>query len=173
MDCRHRWYHLVRSCSDSTNLGNCPSKLGLEGWEIKCDFCPFCAAWNVDDGNYRLVGNDRSPSIGGLSRSGSMALSSQRRESRRGSLARTDSNCSMTMIAASEKNKALNARLDAYLSTRPERILSVDSSSRKSDIGDDDPPSPTDTGSSGGDDRFAMLSKGWKKSKRLSRSFFR
>jgi hypothetical protein len=173
LPCRHRWYHLVRPCSRGTNLFNCPAKLGLEGWEIKCDFCPYCADWNIDDGTYRLVGNDASPSIGGLSRSSSMALSTHRRESRRGSITRSDSSASITVMAASEKNRALNARVDAYLGARPDRMVSLDL--RRSDTGEDEPGSPTDSNSSGGDDKASVnfMSRGWKKSKRISMSIFK
>lgn len=197
LPCRHRWYHLLRPCSPSTNLSNCPSKLSLEGWEIKCDFCPYCATWNLDNASYRLVGNDRSPSVGGLSRTPSVALSSTRRESRRSSLARTDSSNSVTMMAASEKNRAINARINAYLSTHPERILQNDPSlptwEEKYHSGDDsEPQTPTtDTVSSSGSmfrraetmppttvapaaEKMQGLKKSWKRhSKKLGMSFFR
>ena len=113
LPCRHRWYHLARSCSPSSNLANCPGKLGISGWEIKCDFCPYCSGWNISNAEYRLVGNDRSPSVGGLARTPSLTLTTTRRDSRRGSLSRSDSNTSITMMAQ-EKNRAMNARVDAY-----------------------------------------------------------
>ncbi|KAF2712497.1 hypothetical protein K504DRAFT_359112, partial [Pleomassaria siparia CBS 279.74] len=113
LPCRHRWYHLVRNCSPSTNLSNCGSKLAISGWEIKCDFCPYCSRWDLSNSEYRLVGNDRAPAVGGLSRVPSLTLTTTRRESRRGSLSRTDSNTSITMMAQ-EKNRAMNARVDAY-----------------------------------------------------------
>ncbi|KAF2191430.1 hypothetical protein K469DRAFT_511660, partial [Zopfia rhizophila CBS 207.26] len=118
LPCRHRWYHLVRSCTPSTNLASCGGKLGISGWEIKCDFCPFCAGWNLSPSEYRLVGNDRAPSVGGLSRTPSLSLSATRRDSRRNSLARSDSNTSVTMMAQ-EKNRAMNARVDAYFRVPP------------------------------------------------------
>ncbi|KAB2575984.1 hypothetical protein BFW01_g2528 [Lasiodiplodia theobromae] len=136
LPCRHRWYHLLRPCSPTTNLSNCPNKLGIEGWETKCDFCPYCAAWNLSNTDFRLVGNDRSPSVGGLSRSPSAnygsttTLTSARRDSRRASLARTDSTSSIPALGLSvvektgEKNRAINSRLDAYLGKHPERKYS-------------------------------------------------
>ncbi|EKG19986.1 hypothetical protein MPH_02716 [Macrophomina phaseolina MS6] len=136
LPCRHRWYHLLRPCSPSTNLSNCPNKLGIEGWETKCDFCPYCASWNLSNTDFRLVGNDRSPSVGGLSRSPSLnygsttTLTSARRDSRRASLSRTDSASSIPALGLSvvektgEKNRAISARLDAYLGKNPERKYS-------------------------------------------------
>ncbi|KAF1987071.1 hypothetical protein K402DRAFT_312816, partial [Aulographum hederae CBS 113979] len=137
MDCRHRWYRLLRPCTSDTNLANCASKLVLEGWEVKASFCPFCAGWSEHDPmSYRLVGNDRMPSIGGLSRSSSMSttsLTSARRDSRRGSLASSESSNSIqwatnfNVVAevpitqlASERNKARNQRIDAYLLELPD-----------------------------------------------------
>jgi hypothetical protein len=192
LPCRHRWYHLNQACHSERNLSNCPQKLALSGWEIKCDFCPFCASWDLDMESYRLVGNDRSPSIGGLSRSPSakLSLASTRRDSRRGSLARSDSSSSIA-LAASEKNRAQNLRLDAYLSTRPEKILMMDVPAALDEQEEDVPPSPTTSGSSGdggnasgleaalpapgaaakrGSGRF---SRSWNKSKRLSMQFFK
>lgn len=134
--CRHRWYHLLRPCSPTTNLSNCPNKLGIEGWETKCDFCPYCSSWNLSTTDFRLVGNDRSPSVGGLSRSPSLnygsttTLTSARRDSRRASLARTDSTGSIPALGLSvvektgEKNRAISARLDAYLGKNPDRKYS-------------------------------------------------
>ncbi|KAF2727966.1 hypothetical protein EJ04DRAFT_403088, partial [Polyplosphaeria fusca] len=118
LPCRHRWYHLQRSCGPNANLATCFGKLGITGWEIKCDFCPYCSGWNVAISDYRLLGNDRSPAIGGLSRTPSLTLTTARRESRRGSLARTDSGSSIT-IMAQEKNRAMNARVDAYFRVPP------------------------------------------------------
>lgn len=136
LPCRHRWYHLLRPCSPTTNLSNCPNKLGIEGWETKCDFCPYCSSWNLSNTDFRLVGNDRSPSVGGLSRSPSVnygsttTLTTARRDSRRASLSRTDSASSIPALGLSvvektgEKNRAISARLDAYLGKNPERKYS-------------------------------------------------
>ncbi|KAF2135355.1 uncharacterized protein K452DRAFT_303597 [Aplosporella prunicola CBS 121167] len=188
LPCRHRWYHLLRPCTAGTNLANCPNKLGLEGWETKCSFCPFCSSWSLSTTDYRLVGNDRSPSIGGLSRSPSLSLTTARRDSRaasraasrRGSLARTDSSSSISgMVFAghvAEKNKAISSRLDAYLGVHPERKGSR-SGSEASDE-DDQPSSPYETDMNKVDAqtqgrRDSTLSKGWKKSKRFSRGLFK
>lgn len=185
-NCQHRWYHLLRPCNPVTNLSNCASKLALEGWETKCDFCPYCDGWNLDSASYRLVGNDRSPSVGGLSRSPSLSvsLSSARRDSRRGSLARTDSSTSVSELpvvqAAGEKNRAQNSRIDAYFSQLPGRIATTeeilkdaDEQLRISPVSSTldaivAKPVPATAGKNG---RF--LGKGWMKGKRMSRGFFR
>ncbi|KAF2464699.1 uncharacterized protein BDR25DRAFT_94734 [Lindgomyces ingoldianus] len=179
LPCRHRWYHLTRSCSPSTNLANCGAKLGITGWEIKCDFCPYCSGWNLSTSEYRLVGNDRTPSIGGLSRTPSLAAT--RRDSRRGSLARSDSSTSITMMAQ-EKNRAMNARVDAYFrvpvqtSALPEVEDEVDGIIATS---------PSDTASEGQEslrqasstssqsDKAGLMKKMRKRSKRLSLGLFK
>ncbi|KAF2747944.1 hypothetical protein M011DRAFT_457879 [Sporormia fimetaria CBS 119925] len=118
LPCRHRWFHLVDGCTPTTDLSNCGSKLGLQGWEIKCEFCPFCAEWDASASEYKLIGNDSTPAVGGLTRTPSISLRAARRESRRGSLSRSNSSTSITAMA-SEKNKAMNARVDAYLCVTP------------------------------------------------------
>lgn len=185
LPCRHRWYHLQRSCSPSANLANCPAKLGITGWEIKCDFCPFCSGWNLAKSEYRLLGNDRSPSVGGiggagtLSRTPSLTLTSARRESRRGSLSRTDSSSSITMMAQ-EKNRAMNARVDAYFRVAPE----VAPLTEEPDEINMPTISPSDTSSEGHDsvrqsstssqtDKSGFMKRMRRKSKRLSLSIFK
>lgn len=59
--CGHRWFHLLRPCSPSANLDNCKRKLGLAGWELKCDFCPYCSGWNISTSDYRLLGRLSKP----------------------------------------------------------------------------------------------------------------
>ncbi|KAJ4305014.1 hypothetical protein N0V90_000543 [Kalmusia sp. IMI 367209] len=187
LPCRHRWYHLSRSCSPSTNLSNCSKKLGLAGWEIKCDFCPYCSGWNLSNSEYRLVGNDRAPAVGGLSRSPSLTLTTTRRESRRGSLSRTDSNNSIAMMAQ-EKNRALNARVDAYLRVAPEPPMPSPYPAPLHEVDDEDAvnltSSPSDTSSEGQEslrhastssqgDKKTILQKMRHKSKRLSLSIFK
>lgn len=181
LSCRHRWYHMVRPCQPSAHLSNCGQKLCLSGWEIKCDFCPYCSGWNLSDAEYRLVGNDRTPSIGGLSRTPSLSLSSTRREnridSRRGSLARTDSSTSITMMAQ-EKNRALSARVDAYLGACPEKMVLMEQKTTEDEAESIGLPSPSDTGSEGQevgpvDVKNGILGKSWKKGKMFSRGLFK
>lgn len=187
--CRHRWYHLSRSCTPAANLSNCGSKLGLSGWEIKCDFCPYCSGWNVSNTEYRLLGSDCTPSVGGLSRTPSLsvALSATRRESRRGSLARSDSSTSITMIAQ-EKNRAMNARVDSYFKFPPppevpvltealpdaenegESTVTSSSNSDVSSESQDSVRQPSLTSSRG---KNKFLSRVRNKSKRLSMTIFK
>jgi hypothetical protein len=54
--CGHRWYHLLTPCTASSSLSNCPGKLAIEGWEIKCDFCPFCAGWDLSTNEFMVLG---------------------------------------------------------------------------------------------------------------------
>lgn len=188
LPCRHRWYHLSRSCSPSTNLSNCGGRLGISGWEIKCDFCPYCAGWNVSGTEYRLLGNDRAPAVGGLSRTPSLTLTTTRRETRRGSLSRTDSSTSITMMAQ-EKNRAMNARVDAYFrvsadpaplpSPFPAPLHEVDDENNAALA-----PSPSDTSSEGQESvrhsppssaigKSGLLGKMKQRSKRLSMGIFK
>ena len=70
----------------------------------------------------------------------------------------------------------MSARIDAYLSTHPEKTLQVEREETEDE--DQQPPSPTDTGSSGSADvpsvdKSGILGKGWKKSKQFGRAFFK
>ncbi|KAF2000003.1 hypothetical protein P154DRAFT_206396 [Amniculicola lignicola CBS 123094] len=179
LPCRHRWYHLQRPCSPTASLATCGSKLGLAGWEIKCDFCPYCSGWNLSTSDYRLIGNDQSPAIGGLSRTPSLSLTVTRRDSRRGSLSRSDSNTSITMMAQ-EKNRAMNARVDAYFRVPITEGVPVPPVREAEDEGEHIPTSPSDTASegqesirqsstsSGGGDKSGLFKKMRLKSKRMS-----
>lgn len=184
LPCRHRWYHLVRNCTPSSNLANCQSKLAISGWEIKCEFCPYCSAWNLSTSEYRLVGNDRAPALGGLSRMPSLTLTTTRRDSRRGSLSRSDSNTSITMMA-SEKNRAMNARVDAYFRVAPPETAPLPLSLPEVDDEDNGATalSPSDTSSDGHDslrqsststiDKSGLMQKMRFRSKKLSLSLFK
>ncbi|KAF2457898.1 hypothetical protein BDY21DRAFT_18808 [Lineolata rhizophorae] len=157
LPCRHRWYRFQESCAPGRNLSNCWDKLKLSGWENRVDHCPFCSSetWPYDTTIYRLLGNDRTPSVGGFARSESLSLAastastvswrpspSDSDSSRRGSLARTDSSASITMFNAGEKNRAQNLRLDAYLSSNPDKLLQLDRSASVSFATDEQGPSP-------------------------------
>ncbi|KAI8936907.1 hypothetical protein NX059_006139 [Plenodomus lindquistii] len=113
--CQHRWFHLVRPCSPSSNLSTCSRKLGLVGWEKQLDYCPYCNG-NVSEFEYRLIGNGPAPPVGslsGLARSHSVSLNTTRAISRTDSASSVGSKCSL-VTAASVKNRAMNNRLDAY-----------------------------------------------------------
>ncbi|CAE7216738.1 hypothetical protein CFE70_010082 [Pyrenophora teres f. teres 0-1] len=119
--CQHRWYHLVRPCSPSSNLSTCGKKLGISGWEVKCDHCPYCHG-HVSEFEYKLIGDGPAPPVGSLSalaRAHSTSLNAARRDIRLDNITRTDSVTSVgskssLVTAASEKNRAMNSRLDAY-----------------------------------------------------------
>jgi hypothetical protein len=188
-DCRHRWYHLVRPCVPGASLQNCPSKLALEGWEIKCDFCPFCANWPVGGGDFMILGgqpHSRSSSFSSpLSRTPSLStsVSAARRDSRRGSLARSDTGVSegSPVHITSERNKAMNQRVDAYFVAPPETI--AETLSRKSSSTSATPAEEVEdenvrrasgsTSSSGarGDHVAEKAGKVWQSAKRRSRDF--
>jgi hypothetical protein len=121
LPCQHRWYHLVRPCSPSSNLSTCGKKLGISGWEVKCEHCPYCHG-HVSEFEYKLIGDGPAPPVGslsGLARAHSTSLNAARRDLRLDNISRTDSATSVgskssLVTAASEKNRAMNSRLDAY-----------------------------------------------------------
>ncbi|THX34137.1 hypothetical protein D6D10_07635 [Aureobasidium pullulans] len=140
--CSHRWYSLVKPCTSTTNLANCPSKLALEGWETRLESCPWCDdsasdSGILDDSNHRLFGGSvsrsRSGSIG-ASVTSPMPLVAERH--RRQSSA-TNSTTSLSRSTSSrimqddddeaeelgrgEKARMMNWRLDVYLMSHPER----------------------------------------------------
>jgi hypothetical protein len=121
LSCQHRWYHLVRPCTPSSNLSTCGKKLGISGWEVKVEYCPYCQG-HVSEFEYRLIGDGAAPAVGsisGLARAHSTSLNAARRDIRLDEVTRTDSATSVgskssLVTAASEKNRAMNSRLDAY-----------------------------------------------------------
>lgn len=142
--CSHRWYTLVRPCSDSTNLSNCSKKVRLEGWESRVQDCPWCGPSSISthDATHKLFGGNefsearrrsdstvastesiirgRSNSISTFSainsRSSSQESESERRESER-----------------AESNRMMNRRLDAYIITAvPDEIPSRKASIKRS-----------------------------------------
>ncbi|KAI4720884.1 hypothetical protein E4T48_02842 [Aureobasidium sp. EXF-10727] len=144
--CSHRWYTLVKPCSSTTNLANCPSKLALEGWETRLESCPWCDdsasdSGILDDSTHRLFGGSisrsRSGSIG-TSGIGAMPIAAERH--RRQSSA-TDSTTSLSRESSSrfiqdentetevsvrgEKARMMNWRMDVYLMAHPERKQSI------------------------------------------------
>jgi hypothetical protein len=153
LPCQHRWYHLVRPCSPSSNLSTCGKKLGISGWEVKCDYCPYCQG-HVSEFEYRLIGEGSAPPVGslsGLTRAHSTSLNAARRDIRLDSVTRTDSATSVgskssIVTAASEKNRAMNSRLDAYFFPSSDSPVSPYPATR----GDDEESnigSPSDTSS--------------------------
>lgn len=154
--CRHRWYHMIQPCSPGYNLTTCPNKMALEGWEIKCDFCPFCAGWPLNTGEFLLLGSQphsRSNSFSHpLSRRSSLAtpVSIARRDSKKERLTTSESASSYIspqdgksalgalaalgspVYAASERNRAMNQRVDNYFVAVPENIIDTQQTRRTS-----------------------------------------
>lgn len=153
LPCQHRWYHLVRPCSPSSNLSTCGKKLGIAGWEVKCDFCPYCQG-HVSEFEYRLIGDGPAPVVGslsGLARTHSTSLNAARRDIRLDEVTRSDSATSVgskssLVIAASEKNRAMNSRLDQYFFTNDSPVSPYPPSTREEDE-DSNVASPSDTSS--------------------------
>ncbi|KAF2010807.1 hypothetical protein BU24DRAFT_46326 [Aaosphaeria arxii CBS 175.79] len=96
--CQHRWYSMIRRCSGDQNFANC-QQLALQGWEEKSNSCPFCYGSASSAFEYRLIGNDRKPHIGGLPRDS------------QGSFSTTGLNENHNAQRA-EKNRVLTARLE-------------------------------------------------------------
>lgn len=149
--CQHRWYHLVRPCSPSNNLSTCEKKLGISGWEVKCDECPYCQG-DVSDSEYKLIGDGPAPPVGslsGLARAHSTSLNAARRDIRLDNITRCDSVTSVgskssLVTAASEKNRAMESRLDAYFFPSPDSPYPA---GREDEDEDSSPASPSDTSS--------------------------
>lgn len=155
LPCQHRWYHLVRPCSPSSNLSTCGKKLGISGWEVKCDYCPYCQG-HVSEFEYRLIGDGPAPPVGslsGLARAHSTSLNAARRDIRLDEVTRTDSATSVgskssLVTAASEKNRAMNSRLDAYFFPTNEQSPVSPYPTTRDDEEEASAASPSDTSSS-------------------------
>lgn len=153
LPCQHRWYHLVRPCSPSSNLSTCGKKLGISGWEVKCDYCPYCQG-HVSEFEYRLIGDGPAPPVGslsGLARAHSTSLNAARRDIRLDEVTRSDSATSVgskssLVSAASEKNRAMNSRLDAYFFPSTDSPVSPYPTARSEDD-DASAATPSDTSS--------------------------
>ncbi|KAH9877524.1 hypothetical protein IAQ61_002891 [Plenodomus lingam] len=186
--CQHRWYHLVRPCSPSSNLSTCGKKLGISGWEVKCEFCPYCQG-HVSEFEYKLIGDGPAPPVGslsGLARAHSVSLNTARRDIRLDNISRTDSATSVgskssLVTAASEKNRAMNSRLDAYFFPSNDQPYPA---VREDDIDSNVTSSPSDHSSSSNDNssvrrnsmaaepyKVNMLSRVRRRTKRISGIF--
>ena len=185
LPCQHRWYHLVRPCSPSNNLSSCSKKLGISGWEVKCDDCPYCNG-DVSEYEYRLIGDGAAPAVGslsGLARAHSTSLNAARRDIRLDNITRTDSVTSVgskssLITAESEKNQAMESRLDAYFFPSPDSPYPV----TRDEEDDSGPASPSDSSStdhaslrrgsmSGEPYKVNMFSRVRRRTKRISGMF--
>jgi hypothetical protein len=185
--CQHRWYHLVRPCTPSTDLATCSKKMGISGWEVKVDHCPYCRG-HATSSEYRLIGNGPAPPVGslsGLARAHSTTLHAARRDERLQLItSRSDSVTSIgskssIVTAASEKNRAMNARLDSYffpsegspVSPFPRSVREAgdeSSTESSSDTSSNDQASLRHQSMSNEPYRVSMLSRIGRKTKRFS-----
>lgn len=171
--CKHRWYQLVRSCSDERNLANCPDKLRLEGWENRNETCPWCDASNeVPETTHRLFGSMSSASST-VSSPTSPELTGMSRSHRSGSLGTLSSLSRHNSSASVEserglRQRELNDRLALYLTSQPHEVLP---SARKNY-----PTSPRDefTDSDGASIVSASgVFQGWRKTMKMSKIMFK
>jgi hypothetical protein len=194
--CQHRWYQLVRPCDADTNLSTCSKKLGISGWEVKSDTCPYCQG-NATHSQYRLIGDGPAPPVGSLSglahshSSHATSLHAARRDTRLELItSRTDSVTSIgskssIVTAASEKNRAMNSRLDAYFFPSTDSPISpYPSVVREDDADSNTAGGASDTSSNDLDDsvrhasmsssepyKVSVLSRMRMRSKRISHMF--
>jgi hypothetical protein len=155
--CGHAYFQLTKPCQPTASLASCPTKISIAGWESRVDACAFCSgAASLDGASYRLLGyEDAAVGPGSLSRTNSLStmttssMTSARRDSRRGSLARSDSSTGSAGTgtgtgayamgytsaaggailfntpngaATSDRNIHRNQRIDTYLSELPENV---------------------------------------------------
>lgn len=173
--CSHRWYKLLRSCSPSSNLANCPQKLKLEGWENRNDHCPFCAAdasrlAEIDETTHKLCGSvsrqgSESSTLSSIGRQRSRASSTSTTSTSRSSSRGSDNGADLDRA---EQARVMNRRLETYLLTHPGKIFNSRGEDKEK-ISDDDAASETASISRSS----SVLGKGFKRSMRLSRSMFK
>jgi len=179
--CRHRWYELIRSCSDEHNLANCPSKLQLEGWETRKEVCPWCDSSGdyedlIPSTTHRLFGSTSSAS-GSTSSSpvisamGKPQLKRCDTDSTLSSLTRTGS-FSTNGSERGQRHREMNDRFNLYLTTLPHEVLP---SAKKNYPGYVAPtscarPMSSDSASIRGSRK--LFGAGWRKSVRFGRSMF-
>ena len=179
--CRHRWYELIRSCSDEHNLANCPSKLQLEGWETRKEDCPWCDSSGdyedfVPSTTHRLFGSTSSASGSTLSSpiTSAMGKAQLKRcdtDSTLSSLTRTGS-FATNGSERGQKHREMNDRFNLYLTALPHEVLP---SAKKNYPGYVAPtscarPMSSDSLSIRGSRK--LFGAGWRKSVRFGRSMF-
>lgn len=175
--CRHRWYELIRSCSDNNNLSNCTSRLQLEGWENRTASCPWCDNNGdyddlVTDSTHRLFGSTSSAS-GSSTHSSPVITPIGKPQLRRCDTDSTLSSLSRTGSFATnssergQKHRERNDRLHLYLTTSPHEVLP---SAGKNYPACSVTPTSSDSGSIRSTRKF--FGAGWRRSVRLGRSIF-
>ena len=176
--CSHRWYTLVRSCSSSSNLANCPEKIKLEGWEQRREHCPWCAAedstsTDIHHSTHRLFGSmsrQRSSSISGSSgpgdqRSRTSSVSNGSTSPTRSSSFGSDSG--NVDVERGERARMMNRRLETYMLMNPGNLRGK--AEEKERTSDDDTVAETTSLARSG----SGLGRRWKKSMKISRSIFK
>lgn len=189
--CSHRWYTLVKPCTSTTNLSNCPSKLALEGWETRLESCPWCDdsasdSGILDDSTHRLFGGSvsrsRSGSLG-TSGIGAMPIAAERHRRQSSatnsttSLSRSnsgrDDDAEAEELGRGEKARMMNWRLDVYLTGNADRKQSMVQENES--IAPESPVSEQGSLSRSGSIRRSgsLLGRKMKKGVRLSKTIFK
>jgi len=181
--CSHRWYQLVRPCSSTSNLANCPQRLKLEGWETKNQDCPWCSppsspVTDVDRSTHKLFGGAPTTTSyrrGSLSSAASSLTPSRGRTNSASSTASPpnsrsssqDSDDEARELDRAERNRMMNRRLAAYIARTPVKAFN-DRSDRDLPRVDE---SPFDTVTVAR--RDSMIGKHWKRGVRMSKGIFK
>lgn len=181
--CAHRWYELLRSCSDERDLSNCPQKLQLEGWETRKEDCPWCESSGdneeiITSSTHRLFGSTSSASGSSTSSSPVLAAMNKPQLMRCGSdgglstLSRTGS-FSSTGSERGQMYRDRNDRLRLYLTMLPHETLPSARKYYPSSPGSLN-GEPTPPGSDAGSVKSTKnrLGAGWRKGVRFGRSVF-
>lgn len=171
--CHHRWYELIRSCSDERDLSNCPSRLQLEGWENRTASCPWCDGDGATSSTHRLFGSASSASGSSTHSSpvitpmsGKPQLKRCDTDSTLSSLSRTGSFATNTSERG-QKHRERNDRLHLYLTTSPHEVLP---SAAKNYPACSVTPTSSDSGSIRSTRK--LFGAGWRRSVRFGRSMF-
>jgi len=186
--CSHRWYKLVRPCTDSANLSNCSQKLRLEGWETKNNQCPWCSPpsspiADVDDSTHRLfaAATPFSATPYNIRRASESSNGSASSSSPRGRNNVLTINSSQTSRSSSqdgdgesreidwaERNRLMNRRLETYMITNPARVVDDRPDTVLSPVYESPSEASSPISRNG-----SMVSKGWKRSMKMSRGIFK
>lgn len=177
--CSHRWYQLVKPCTESTNLASCSRKLSLQGWETRNQDCPWCSPSSttiadVDESTHRLFsgmsptirrksecssGSSTSPSRGRPTKSNNSSTNTSRASSQ-------DHDVDARELDRAERNRMMNRRLETYIMMNPAKACG-------SRLEGDYPPNtarPAQSPSLSRND--SVVTKGWKKSVKISKNLF-
>ncbi|KAM0721168.1 hypothetical protein Q7P37_003455 [Cladosporium fusiforme] len=182
--CSHRWYELLRACSDERDLSNCPRKLQLEGWETRKEMCPWCDSSGDNDepittSTHRLFGSTSSASSSSSTSSSPVisAMNTKPQLMRCGSdgalstLSRTGS-FSSTGSERGQMHRDRNDRLRLYLTMLPHEVLPSAGKYYPSSATSPKDMTPPSSDSGSIKSTKNRLGAGWRKSVRFGRSVF-